>query len=111
MQNDQTSFRWTVSDAGIRSSDRAPLVSVSLQTRTASYPSGTYAGKCEALAPEPPTELSAILCWRGGSGVEIGIFQNGDTKQVRTIARTGSIPPGSRDNFQTEVLFDLNSNE
>ncbi len=106
-----SNFLWTFSDAGIRSSDHAPLVSVVLETPTTLYPSGVYPGKCTDITDRLPNELSGVLCWWLRSGVEIGVFQDAGAKEIIAIEHSGDIYPGYRDGFRMQVLFDLNTNE
>jgi hypothetical protein len=111
----QPKYEWATAEAGVRASDQAPLTAVTLQTRTTSYNAGVYVGTCTQIDRLEnallTAEVTAIVCSWMDEGVEVGLFQDGQVKELRTIQRYNSAGKSYRDEFRTSILLTLNSNE
>lgn len=69
------------------------------------YPAGEYRGACERLPERSYShgEVSAMRCWEGNTGVEVGVFTSGDVFVLQR-ARVEKTSGGSIDRGVFELL-------
>src|SRR5260370_613260 len=72
-------FEWHIVPAQPDPGSPGPRNSVNLQIASVSMPLGTFSGDCSIIDGKSlallTDELSAVVCKKGGSGVELGIFK------------------------------------
>lgn len=104
-------YSWTFTEIGEDEITKAPRTQVTLTIGTTSYPAGTYSGSCTGIEGSSwqlrENEKSGVICWFGGGGNEIGIFEEND----RLVVKLGDLDEGDsetqpfRGNYRT--LFEI----
>ena len=103
---------WSIEHIGYAPNDQSkPIMKVSLTVGppvNKTLPVGTYGLSCtKQEKTQDPNELTAVVCWWGGGGYEVGVFKEGNTyvvKQGNVDEGTAEID-GFRGNFKT--LFEI----
>lgn len=82
-----------------------PQTEVTLKVPDESLVVGTFDGSCSLVAKEQflTNQVSGVLCWFAGGGVELGVFnENGKTILKKGVVDEGGAEEeGFRGNFET----------
>ncbi|HEY6022029.1 MAG TPA: hypothetical protein VIY48_19830 [Candidatus Paceibacterota bacterium] len=101
----QEEFTWSFVDRGVDASTSVPKTDIALRVAGVDVPLGTFDGTCTAIAgsswPFLPNEISGAICYFGGGGKEIGVFEEGGKLVLKQgeVSEGDAEHPGTRSNF------------